>query len=206
MIGNVNRSRGVRRQVRPLRRLGCEVMERRLLLSTYVVSSLGDGASNNTLRWAILQVNADLQLDTIAFDIPNLGSQSIQLTSPLPAITNSVLIDGTTQPGYAGTPLVQIDGSKLSAGSNGLVISAGNSTVRGLAIVGCTGSGIVLKSLGGNTISGDYLGVTTSGDDADANGTGISITGSSNNTIGVSSAGLGNVILGQQRQRPFDPE
>ena len=32
--------------------------------------------------------------------------------SPLPAITTSVLIDGFSQPGYAGTPLIALIGSQ----------------------------------------------------------------------------------------------
>jgi len=171
-------------------------MERRLLLSTYVVTSPADGTEGNTLRWAILQVNADTQPDTIRFDIPGSGVQSIQLSAPLPTIVNPVVIDGTTQPSYQSSPLIQLDGSQLGADSNGLVISAGNSTVQGLAIVGFSGSAIVLNSLGGNVVAADYLGVLASGTQAGSNGTGISITGCSSNTIGGSSAGSANVISG----------
>jgi uncharacterized repeat protein (TIGR01451 family) len=171
-------------------------MERRLLLSTYVVTSPADGGSGNTLRWAIQQVDADFQPDRIEFNIAGGGVQSIQLTSPLPTLTNSVFIDGSTETGYAGTPLIQIDGSKLGSGSNGLALSAGNSTVLGLSIVHFPGSAIVLSSQGGNVISSDYLGVVAAGTQAGANGTGISIDGSSNNTIGISSVGIGNVISG----------
>ena len=45
---------------------------------------------------------------TIDFAIPGAGVQTIAPVSPLPAITDPVLIDGTTQPGYAGTPLIAI--------------------------------------------------------------------------------------------------
>jgi len=171
-------------------------MERRLVLSAYVVTSPGDGVAGDTLRWAILQVNSDTHADTIQFDIPGGGVQAIQLSTALPTIVNSVVIDGTTQPNYQGSPLIQIDGSKLGAGSNGLVVSGGKSTIRGLAIVGFSSSAIVLNSLGGNVIEGNYLGVTTSGTKAGPNGTGISITGCSTNTIGGSSAAFANVISG----------
>ena len=116
------------------------------MLSAYVVTSPGDGSTGDTLRWAILQVNSDTQPDTIQFKIPGGGVQAIQLSSPLPTIVDSVVIDGTTQRNYQGSPLIQIDGSKLGAGSNGLVVSAGNSTIRGLAIVGFSSSAIVLDS------------------------------------------------------------
>ncbi len=50
-------------------------MESRELLSTFVVSNTSDAAnpSPNSLRWAILQVDADTSVDTIDFDIPGSG-------------------------------------------------------------------------------------------------------------------------------------
>jgi uncharacterized repeat protein (TIGR01451 family) len=175
-------------------------MERRELLSTYYVENTSDAATPSmySLRWAIEQVNQDTTQDTIKFDIPPGGVQSIQLTSPLPAITNSVVIDGTKQPNYAGSPLIEIDGSALPSGSNGLVISGGNSTVEGLAVVGFSGSAIVVNSRGSNVIEGNYLGVTTAGNQAEGNGTGITLSGSSNNTIGGTSGAAANVISGNK--------
>jgi len=173
-------------------------MERRQLLSTYVVTNTTDNASANSLRWAILQVNSDSTADTIQFDIPAGGVQTIQLTSPLPSIVHSVLIDGTTESGYQGTPLIVVDGSKAGTGSNGLVLPAGGNTVCGLALVGFSGSAIVLNSLGGNVVEGNFLGVNASGNVADPNGEGISIVGSSANTIGGGSSATANVISGNK--------
>ena len=117
MIGH---GRDVRSRVcRPRRcayRLDWDVMERRQLLSTYVVTNTTDTTSAHSLRWAILKVNADSTAGTIQFDIPSSGVQTIQLTSPLPTITQSVSIDGTTEPGYEGSPLIVIDGSNAGAG------------------------------------------------------------------------------------------
>ena len=73
-------------------------MEPRLLLAAYIVQSTADDGSAGTLRWAVLQVNANSGPGTIRFDIPGTGIQQIALLSPLPAITNPVLIDGTTEP------------------------------------------------------------------------------------------------------------
>jgi len=188
-----SRASRARRIVFPLH---CEAIERRLLLSNYVVTNTNDDTNANSLRWAIEQVNNDTTPDTIEFDIAASGTQTIQLTSPLPALTNSVVIDGTTQGGYQSSPVVVIDGSNLPAGSNGLTLSAGASTVLGLAIVGFSGSGIVLDSTGGDVVASDYLGVDPSGSQAEPNGTGISILGSSSNTVGGTTAGAGNVISG----------
>src|SRR5207237_10174123 len=63
--------------------------------------------STCNLRQAINSANASPGQDRIDFDIPPAGPQTITLTQPLPAIVESVEIDGTTQPGYAGTPIVE---------------------------------------------------------------------------------------------------
>ncbi|HZW31543.1 MAG TPA: hypothetical protein VFF52_12600, partial [Isosphaeraceae bacterium] len=190
--------RGHRRDRRARCRLDYEVLERRQLLATYIVQNTHDDTNPGSLRWAILQVNSDNGLDTIQFDLPGQGPQTIRLGAPLPAITTSVVIDGTTQPGYQNAPLVEIDGSGLSAGSGsaGLVLTAGGSRVSGLSLVGFPGAAIVLQTGGGNVIQGNYLGVAPSGTVAIPNGQGLSLLGSSANTIGSAAGGLGNVISG----------
>ena len=67
-----------------------------------------------SLRWAINQVNGDSSPDIIDFAINATGLQTITLGSPLPAITNSVTIEGSTQGTNAGAPLIAIDGASLS--------------------------------------------------------------------------------------------
>src|SRR5207302_4073897 len=93
----------------------------------------------------------------ISFDISGSGIQEISPTSPLPTVTTPVVIDATTQPGYSGAPLIQLDGA--SAGNaTALTITAGSSTVEGLEITHWSGTGIALKTNGSNTIAADYLG------------------------------------------------
>lgn len=189
----------IRRAGRIARRPTCEAVERRELLSILVVTDTNDDTNPNSLRWAIEQADASTSAAavTIDFDIPGDGAQTIHLSSPLPPIDVPVEIDGTTQPGYAGTPLIEIDGSGLTGpGNDGLVATAGSSTIRGLALVGFSGSAIVLKTGGENAVAGDDLGIAPFVNTAIPNGVGISLLGSSFNTIGVGSAGLGNVISG----------
>src|SRR5271166_668008 len=81
-----------------------EPMEPRVLLAAFTVQSAADDGSAGTLRWAISQVNSDKGPDTIQFAIPGSGVQLITLKSPLPQLTTPVTIDGTSQPGYSGTP------------------------------------------------------------------------------------------------------
>ena len=88
-----------------------------------------------SLREAIRLANLLPAQDTISFDIPGVHTTAwITAYSPLPTITDPVVIDGTTQPGYAGTPIVSLSGLRGYAGFNGLHITAGDSLVRGLAI------------------------------------------------------------------------
>jgi hypothetical protein len=110
-----------------------------------------------SFRQAILDANANPGYDTIDFQVGS-GVAVIQPRSPLPFITDSVLIDGTTQPGFAGTPLVVLDGT-LAGTTNafGLLIQAGGSTVQGLVIGSFHTAGIVVETHGANLITGNYM-------------------------------------------------
>src|SRR5262245_16039938 len=79
-----------------------------------------------TLRQTIIAANANAGADTIVFNISGPGVRTINITSALPAITDPVTIDGTTEPGFAGSPLIEINGGLTSA--DGLNITAGNCT------------------------------------------------------------------------------
>ena len=153
---------------------------------------------------------------TITFHIGN-GAQTIDVGSsgygPLPVITHPVILDGTTQPGFAGSPLIVLDGTDAGVGADGLVITAGGSTVRGLVINRfqpdpaaeseadpslAGGNGILLESGGGNLIEGNYLGTDVTGTVALGNFNGLFIDGSANNTVGGTVPGSRNIISGNQ--------
>jgi uncharacterized repeat protein (TIGR01451 family) len=171
-------------------------MESRVLLANVTVISTGDDGSAGTLRWAILQVNADSVSGSIGFNIPGTGVQVISVSRALPPVTRPVVIDGTTQPGFQGRPLIQIDGTSAGSGAQGLVLSSGGSVVRGLAITDFSAAGLVLNGGAGNLVQGNVLGADPGGSHASPNGDGIQIVGSSGNTIGGSSTGAGNLISG----------
>src|SRR5262249_52987025 len=130
---------------------------------------------------------------TIAFDIPGAGVQAIAPTSPLPAITRAVLIDGRSQPGYAGTPLIELDGSQAGT-ADGLTITGPDVTVRGLDIGGFgQGAGIHLTGAGatGDWIDGDFLGTDPTGTQAEPNDSGVEIdAGAAHNLIGTNGDGV----------------
>ena len=166
-----------------------------------VINTNDSGAGS--LRQAILDSNFTLlTTDTILFAIPGAGVKTINLTATLPTITAPIIIDGWSQggAGYTGPPLIELNGGNILLGSNGLTISAGDSTVRGVAINRFDANGILLQTNGGNTIQGNRIGTDPSGlVDLGNGGSGIRIT-SSNNTIGgitqTPGTGIGNVISG----------
>jgi hypothetical protein len=182
-------------------RLRVEPLEDRMLLSsTFTVTNTNDSGPGS-LRAAITQVNQDTQpgTDTITFAIGS-GAQTIVPLTALPTITHPVVIDGTTQPGYAGTPLIQLDGA--SAGyTYGLTVAGGNSTVEGLVINRFTEGEIYLTGIGGDTVAGNYIGTNstgTAGFASNAQGIdGVLVNSTANNNvIGGTTAAARNVISG----------
>ena len=118
-----------------------------------------------SLRQAILDANAALGDDTILFQIAPGGHQVISLLTPLPAITAPVTLDATTQPGYEGTPVIELEGSQsLTSAMNGLQVSASDCIVRGLALNRFGQAGILLdSSASGTTIEHCYIGTDAGG-------------------------------------------
>jgi photosystem II stability/assembly factor-like uncharacterized protein len=163
----------------------------------FVVTNTKDHGTG-TLRQAILDANATSGANTITFNIPQPGVQTISLTSPLPTITDPVVINAATQPGFGGTPLVELDGSNVGLSASGLRITTSNCVVRGLAINRFSDSGILIMAGANNRIEGNFIGLDPSGTIARANkGGGIFIaSSSSSNLIGGTTAAARNVISG----------
>src|SRR5262249_36279954 len=138
-----------------------------------------------SLRQAILDSNGapGPSPNVIDFAIGS-GLQTIQPASQLPGVTVPVVIDGTSQPNYSGTPLIQIDGS-LAGSALGLWILANNCTVEGLAINRFQGSeaNLLLQNSSGAIVRANYLGIAPDGSTVSNNTErGISIIKSSSNT------------------------
>ena len=152
-------------------------MEDRTLLSTFLVSNLGDSGFGS-LRQAILDSNAATgSTNAIDFHISGIGVPVIAPLSSLPAITNPVLIDGFSQPGYSGTPPIEISGGQ-AGGGDGLTITGPDVNVRGLDVSGFSqGAGIRITGTGatGDWIDGDFLGTDPTGTQADPDDEGVEI-------------------------------
>lgn len=163
--------------------------------ATFTVTSAADSGTGS-LRAAIVQANTTAAADSIVFNIGGGGARNIALTSSLPAITAPVSIDGGTQPGYASTPLIQIDGRGAGPGVDGLVLSTGASTLRALSIIGFGASGVLIDGVGGNTITLCHIGLNGGGAAVGNGHTGVYIRSSPNNQIGPGNVISGNAVDG----------
>lgn len=179
--------------------------------ATYTVTNTNDGGAGS-LRAAMTAANAGSSVDLIEFNIAGSGVKTINLDSPLPSIVHDLTIDGTSQTGWSGAPLIELNGLSAGGGSIGLELTGGTLTVRGLIINRFTGYGIKASCLShcgypeAPTISlnvyGSYIGTNSSGTGAASNGVGIYLEtdrnggGQISSNIGGKSANERNVISG----------
>jgi uncharacterized repeat protein (TIGR01451 family) len=132
---------------------------------------------------------------------PNYSASPLAFTitplSQLDTVTNPVVLDGTTQPGWTSAPIIQLSGGSAGSTANGLTISAGFSAVRGFVINKFKSDGVELATGGSNTVAGNFLGTNITGTSASANTRdGIYINGSANNVIGGTTPAERNIISG----------
>jgi titin len=158
-----------------------------------VVNTQNSGAGS--LRQAMLEANNSNGLDKITFNIPGAGIHTISPTAALPTLTDPVMIDGTTQPGFTGTPVIELNGANAGANASGLRLVASNSLVRGLAINRFAAGGVRIEGLGSNTVQGNYIGLDVTGATIRPNALeGVFVSYSANNLIGGTNAAERNVI------------
>lgn len=177
-----------------------------------------DGSEPCSLRRALYFANANASgTTTINFNIPGAGVKTIRPATRLPDITSQVTIDGTTQPGFSGTPLIEIDGELLSGAMEGLKIKRSNVVVRGLAINNIPSVVVDASQVGGSAITvlstttfqnvtnvvieGNFLGVDPTGSvrkPNDANG--VHIFDADAITVGGTVPDARNVLSGNGNQ------
>jgi hypothetical protein len=175
-----------------------EDLEGRQMLSTFTVTNTNANGPGS-LRQAINGSNSTPGTgNAIYFDIPGSGVQTIDLLSPLPALTQPVTIDGTTQPDNEGDlDAIQIDGSLAGPGAVGLDVtsSASGSSFHGLSVTDFSGGGMLVDGASNVAIVNDDIGLVQNsmGDFAHGNGVfGVEFeNGASNNGL------AGDVISGQ---------
>jgi CSLREA domain-containing protein len=178
-----------------------------------------------SLREAIIAANANAGFkDTIAFNIPGAGVQTINIGSTglgsLPFISDPVDINGYTQPGSAvntatdgstnAVLLIELNGQAVTGSPRfGLSFNLGseNSSVRGLVINRFTSlgsaDGIIVRA-NNIFVAGSFIGTNPAGTAALSNDDGISIFPSNSQTINGTRIGSSapedrNLISGNTR-------
>jgi hypothetical protein len=177
--------------------LAFEPLEERLAPAIFLVTTSND-AGAGSLRVAIAGANALPGPDIIRFNISGGGIHTIDLVSPLPTITAPLKLAGRTQPGFVGSPLIELNGIAAGPDSDGLTFlpTASDSIVRALAINRFQGDGIRITA-DNCRVQGCRVGTDPSGSMDLGNGTGIRIeNGASGNVIGGASTANGNVLSG----------
>ncbi len=154
-----------------------------------------DGEGSCTLRAAIEEANASPGADVVTFDIAGSGPHTIRPRSPLPEITDPLSIDGSTEPGYEGEPIIGIDGSQAGHWADGLRVAAGQTVIRELALWSFSRAAIFMSGPGGNVVSASVIGMDASDPDATGNHIGVLVEDSPGNRIGGEGA-AGNIIAG----------
>jgi len=157
-----------------------ELLEARIAPATLFVDNTNDSGPGS-LRQAILDANSASfpGLDTISFtNIPTTGTFIIQPLSPLPEITEALVIDGYSAPGASANTAnigtnavlrVEIDASQQGPVGSVLTLGgSGGSTVQGLVVRGTVsaingnGNGISIES-SNNVVAGNFIGTDVTG-------------------------------------------
>jgi CSLREA domain-containing protein len=169
---------------------------------TFVVNSAadpGDGTCDGTctLRDAIIDANATPTADTITFAI-GTGAQVILPLTELPAITSPVTIDGTTQPGFGSSPLIQVDGANGTSGilATGLQLAAGadGSLVRALSVTQFSTAAVSVAA-DDVDLMGNWIGIQPGSGAGGGTGTGVEVAATASGTeIGTPTGGDRNVV------------
>jgi hypothetical protein len=173
---------------------------------TFVVTAANEGDDVNpgdgicaikagacTLRAAIEESNAHPGTDLITFNLPGGGVHVISITAgPLPTLTDSVTIDGTSQPNCA-IPCIVLSGAVIGGTNNGLTVNTSGSTIKGFIITSWGNGGIVVNG-NTNSIQSNDIGFWPGNPTPRPNGEGVVILGS-HNLIG-GGPGQRNVISG----------
>ncbi len=146
-------------------------------MATFSVDNL-NSSGTGSLRAAINAANADVSGTPTIIIFSVAGT--ITIATDLPDIARTVTIDGTSAPGFAGTPTVELDcnahaGLKFATGSDG-------SQLLGLAVGNATGNGVTLNA-GNITLNNNYIGVNLAGTAFGNTGDGVFVSSTSNNNL-----------------------
>jgi uncharacterized repeat protein (TIGR01451 family) len=179
------------------------------LIVTTADDGLADSAlsQQGSLRQFIKNANAigsagSTTANTSQFHLSGTSPYTIQPVAALPSISDTsggTTLDGTSQSGYSGTPIVELDGSLAGTGASGFTFATGDNTLKGFVINSFNDSGVFISGGSGTTIAGNYIGTKASANaQAGNNQQGVKIQNSTGNTIGGTSESARNVISGNR--------
>jgi CSLREA domain-containing protein len=147
-------------------------------------------------------------VDVITFAIGS-GVQTITVdNTELDELLEPIFIDGTTQPGFAGTPLIELRRGTAPDGAYALRVrgNGSGSTIKGLAISDWSqrteaaeppGRGIRVDGASNVTIQGNWFGLRANGTEGGGNATDLTIiNGAQNTQVGGSTPAARNVFGG----------
>ncbi|MCI0747562.1 MAG: HYR domain-containing protein [Verrucomicrobia subdivision 3 bacterium] len=158
----------------------------RVVPETIKVGSTSDSGPG-TLRQAMLDANAAMGPNVIAFNFPGEPPYTISLLSPLPPLNDALVINGFSQ---LAIHSVEVNGGTIDPPVNiGLLITSAGNTIRGLILNGFD-VGIQLDGSGGNVVEGNLIGTMGS------NSSHGIVIHSAGNLIGGTNASSRNVISG----------
>lgn len=166
---------------------------------TFTVTTTADSGAGS-LREAITLANGNAGSDAISFNIAGCpsGVCTINLLSPLPAISDALTLDGITQTGATcpNTPRLMISAGNASAANSAafeLTDSADNSLIRGFSIIGfngVNGRGVWFNSADSSRLECNFIGLRTNGVTTAPNTVGVYVSGAAaNNVIGTNGDG-----------------
>ena len=202
---------------------GCTTLDVGVPPEAIFVTSTGDDTTAGdgvcTLREAIGNANQNTDttsgdcapgqalpaIDTIAFVLPGTGPHVIGVASSLPRITETIIVDGLTQPTNGGTPASCTAGPLLVAIQNvgsaahGLELDgagASGSTIRGLAVGGFAFAGLEVDGASSNVLECNFAGTDATGTVAVSNDYGIRIRNGATGNLVLSNLLSGNTVEG----------
>ena len=147
------------------------------------------GSTNNVVAGNVISGNLQSGI--------NMGSASPGPNLPMVTATGNQVLGNFIGTSYNGTAAIgNVTGIHLGGGATSNIIGGTTSATRNI-ISGNNGDGINFNGANGNTIQGNYLGTNAAGNAALPNATtNIHLYQSSNNQIGGTAQGAGNVISG----------
>ena len=127
--------------------------------ATYTVTTTsGSPSTSGSLPWAVTQANNRAGLDFINFNLPGGGIRVITISTTL-FLNDQVVIDGASQPGYSGAPLIYVQGGANVTSVMLLHQQSSGSTIQGLGFFYYTSNAITILSASiGNWIQNNYIG------------------------------------------------